>query len=105
MHRQIVDRAQRRFEQQLAKSEHELNWAMRRRRDLSASSTEKRQANECLKNLRTTLNHDYTEMIQVGELLLWSAREVRRTSKTQLIFIQAYVDEHKVCVYNAWASV
>lgn len=68
LHRQTVDRAQRRFEEQLANSERELRWAMKQRRDYSSSSIEKRQAKQQLENLRTTLSSDYAQLIQVGKL-------------------------------------
>ncbi|CAF0996860.1 unnamed protein product [Rotaria sp. Silwood1] len=66
LHRQTVDRAQRRFEQQLAKSEREVKLAMNQRRDYSSSPAEKIQATQYLEHLRTTLNNDYTQLIQVG---------------------------------------
>ena len=68
IHRQTVDRAQRRFEQQLADSERELRWAVRQRRDQSSSPAEKRQATHQLQQLRTNLNNDYSQLIHVGEL-------------------------------------
>lgn len=68
MHRQTVDRAQRRFEQQLEKSEREVNWALHQRRDFLSSPAEKIQATQYLEHIRTTLSNDYAHMIQVGEL-------------------------------------
>jgi len=39
---------------------------MRQRRDHSSSAAEKRQATQHLEHLRTTLNNDYSQLIQVG---------------------------------------
>ncbi|CAF1274012.1 unnamed protein product [Rotaria sordida] len=64
LHRQTVDRAQRHFEKQLAKSEREVQLAMNQRRDYSSSSAEKIQATQYLEHLRSTLNNDYTQLIQ-----------------------------------------
>jgi len=68
LHRQTVDRAQRRFEQKLANSERELRWAVTQRRDHSSSPAEKRQATQHIQHLRSTLNNDYNQLVQVGEL-------------------------------------
>ncbi|UJR14796.1 hypothetical protein I4U23_001784 [Adineta vaga] len=64
LHQHTVDRAQRRFERQLANSERELRSAMKQRRDHSSSVAEKRQATQHLEHLRTTLNSDYSQLIQ-----------------------------------------
>ncbi|CAF4798999.1 unnamed protein product [Rotaria socialis] len=64
LHRQTVNRAQRRFEQQLAQSEREVHRAMSQRRDYSSSPAEKVQATQYLQHLRTTLNSDYAHLVQ-----------------------------------------
>ncbi|CAM4782482.1 unnamed protein product [Rotaria magnacalcarata] len=64
LHRQTVNRVQRRFEQQLAQSEREIHRAMSQRRDYSSSPAEKVQATQYLQHLRTTLNNDYAHLVQ-----------------------------------------
>ncbi|CAF3814833.1 unnamed protein product [Rotaria magnacalcarata] len=64
LHRQTVNRVQRRFEQQLAQSEREIHRAMSQRRDYSSSPAEKVQATKYLQHLRTTLNNDYAHLVQ-----------------------------------------
>ena len=71
LHQHTVDRAQRRFERQLANSERELKSAMKQRRDNSSSVAEKRQATQHLEHLRTTLNNDYSQLIQVNYEVLF----------------------------------
>ena len=88
-HRQTVDSARRRFEQQLAKREDELNEAVRRRRDLSSSAIDKRQATEQLHVLRQSLSQDYAQLIQVRTTLVIPSR-------IECIFSQVYIGEHKV---------
>jgi hypothetical protein len=72
LHRQTIDRAQRRFEKKLANSERELRRAVTQRRDHSSSPDEKRQATQHIQHLRSTLNNDYAQLIQVGELFFFS---------------------------------
>jgi len=105
LHRQTVDHAQRRFEQQLADSERELRWAVRQRRDQSSSPDEKRQATHHLQQLRATLNNDYSHLIQVGKLffllhltfdLFTSNFSQTKITKNLINFLQAYVHDHKV---------
>jgi hypothetical protein len=42
---------------------------MKQRRDYSSSPAEKHRATQNLENLRSTLNNDYAQLIQVGELV------------------------------------
>ncbi|CAF2561607.1 unnamed protein product [Rotaria sp. Silwood2] len=65
LHRQTVDRAQNRFERQLVKSQREIKLATNQRRDYSSSPAEKIQVKQYHENLRTTLNNDYVQLIQI----------------------------------------
>ncbi|CAF1433579.1 unnamed protein product [Adineta steineri] len=96
LHRHTVDRAQRRFERQLANSERELRSAMKQRRDHSSSAAEKRQATQNLEHLRSTLNNDYSQLIQayVHEHKE-KVDEVEKYMHTQRYDEERHFDKHK----------
>ncbi|CAF2646325.1 unnamed protein product [Rotaria sp. Silwood2] len=57
LHRQEIERIQRRYEQELSKSQRDLQWAINQRNDSSL-------AREYIKNLRVKLKNDYNQLVQ-----------------------------------------
>ncbi|CAF1369907.1 unnamed protein product [Rotaria sordida] len=57
LHRQAIERIQHRFEQELSKSERDLQWAINQRNDSSL-------AQEYIGNLRHKLKNDYNQLVQ-----------------------------------------
>lgn len=86
LHEEVVKTAQRQFEEKLANSEHQMKWAIQRRRDTSASVAEKHQARQCLKNIRENLNQDYTKLIQVGERM-----DLKMEVENQINFVYPFL--------------
>ncbi|CAF5157089.1 unnamed protein product, partial [Rotaria sp. Silwood1] len=57
LHRQAIERIQRRFEQELNRSQRDLQWAINQRNDSSL-------AREYIENLRLKLKNDYNQLVQ-----------------------------------------